>query len=88
MCYNCGCFNPEDDMGHPDNITTNTLKHLSKHWNTSLDETKKRLSGLIEKGNMSDPHLTEMFEKAAKIWGQSVDEAKKNTLELLKNELG
>jgi hypothetical protein len=25
MCYNCGCGNPNDDMGNPDNITNGTF---------------------------------------------------------------
>ena len=52
MCYNCGCQMPDNDMGHPQNITDKT------------------------------------FEEAAKAEGQTVDEAKKNTLELLKKQLG
>jgi len=52
MCYNCGCGMPNDDMGHPDNITEQT------------------------------------FVKAAKNMGQTVDEAKKETLKLLKKQLG
>ncbi|MBI4092032.1 MAG: hypothetical protein HY427_02400 [Candidatus Levybacteria bacterium] len=52
MCYNCGCEMPDDDMGHPKNITEKT------------------------------------FEEAAKAEGQTVEEAKKNTLALLKKQLG
>ena len=88
MCFNCGCFNPDDDMGSPDNITNNTLTHLSEHWNTTLPETKKRVLAMIESGNITDSHVSEMFEKAAKAWGQSVEEAKKNAKELLKSEVG
>ena len=86
MCYNCGCFNPKDDMGHPDNITNSTLVHLSQHWNASLVETKKRTLAMIENNKIDDPHVKEMFEKAARAWGQSVEEAKKNTLALLKSQ--
>ena len=52
MCYNCGCEMPDDDMGHPENITNKT------------------------------------FEEAAKAEGQTVEEAKRNTLALLKKQLG
>lgn len=90
MCYNCGCQNPDDDMGHPDNITNSTLHHLSEHWGKTFDETRLLVLKAME-GNdqkiLTDQHLTEMFEKAAKAWGQSVDEAKKNTLALLKKEV-
>lgn len=90
MCYNCGCQNPDDDMGHPDNITKSTLTHLSEHWGKSIKETKLELLKMLDKKDKlleKEPHLKEMFEKAAKAWGQSVDEAKKNTHDLLKNEL-
>ena len=87
MCFNCGCFNPEDDMGHPHNITNSTLKHLGEHWGTDLPETEKRVLAMLESGNITDEHVTEMFETAAKAWGQSVDEAKKNAIALLKSEL-
>ena len=40
MCYNCGCHNPQDDMGNPDNITEQTLTHLAEHWGKSLKEAK------------------------------------------------
>lgn len=87
MCYNCGCANPDDDMGHPDNITTSTLSQLSKHWNISVDETKKRLIDMIENIKFDEDHVVKMFEAAARAWGQSTDEAKKNTKELLKSEV-
>lgn len=52
MCYTCGCMIPDDNMGHPENIT---------------DET---------------------FEKAAKVEDITPEEAKKNSLKLLKKQLG
>lgn len=30
MCYNCGCGNPNDDMGHPENITNATFDQAAK----------------------------------------------------------
>lgn len=90
MCYNCGCQNPDDDMGDANNITEATLKHLSEHWGKSLEDTKLALLKMLEthdKGLDGDEHLKEMFEKGAKAWGQSVDQAKHNTLELLKKEI-
>ncbi len=89
MCYNCGCQNPDDDMGSPDNITNSTLNHLSKHWDKSFDETRLILLQALENQDqkiLEEVHIKEMFGKAAKAWGQSVDQAKSNTLELLKNE--
>ena len=30
MCWNCGCMMPENEMGNPDNITTETLRKAAK----------------------------------------------------------
>ena len=30
MCWNCGCMIPDDDMGNPDNITTETIRAAAK----------------------------------------------------------
>lgn len=90
MCYNCGCQNPEDDMGHADNITVHTLEHLANHWGKSLQDIKLVLLEALETEDKilnEDEHLREMFAKAAKAWGQSVDQAKKNTYVLLKKEV-
>lgn len=89
MCYNCGCQNPEDDMGDPDNITTQTINHLAGHWGKSIDETKSTLLKMLEnqdKALEQDEHLKEMFNHAANAWGQSIDQAKNNTLALLKKQ--
>lgn len=77
-------------MGSADNITENTLAHLSLHWNKPLPETKLKLLKLLETQDQTldkDHHLKELFEKAARAWGQPVEEAKKNTYTLLKKEL-
>lgn len=90
MCYNCGCQNPQDNMGDANNITENTLNHLSGHWGKSLPNTKAQLLKLLQESDPKleqDPHIKEMFEKASRAWGQSIDEAKKNTLALLKKEV-
>ncbi|MBI3290600.1 hypothetical protein HYZ78_04350 [Candidatus Microgenomates bacterium] len=93
MCYNCGCELPEDDMGHSDNITNETFRHVAEHEGVTfeeiqhmvLDNLKKELAGEEVKW---DSHLTEMFEKAAQASQQNVSDAKKFTYELLKKELG
>lgn len=80
-------------MGHPDNITNETFRHVAEHEEITFDEVRhlvfdnlnKELAGEEVKW---DPHLTEMFEKAAAASKQDVIDAKKNTLELLKKELG
>lgn len=30
MCWNCGCMMPDNDMGDPDNVTTETLRKIAK----------------------------------------------------------
>ncbi len=30
MCWNCGCMMPDDDMGNPDNITTEKLRTAAR----------------------------------------------------------
>lgn len=90
MCYNCGCQNPEDNMGDVNNITEGTLKHLSEHWGKSLQDTKLTLLKLLEtqdKQLVEDEHLKQLFEKAAQAWGQSLDQAKENAKYLLKKQL-
>lgn len=90
MCYNCGCFNPDDDMGDSLNITNQTLNDLAKKWNTSPEDTKNKLFTMIESSDPAldtDPIISKMFNEAAKSWGQSVAEAHKNAHSLLKSEL-
>lgn len=85
MCYNCGCHNPQDDMGSNDNITDSTFEGLASHWKKSPKETKSMVCKMLEDRKITDPHLIAMFEKSAKAWGQSLEEAKNNTYRLLKN---
>lgn len=30
MCWNCGCMMPDNDMGNPDNITTETIRAAAR----------------------------------------------------------
>lgn len=85
MCYNCGCEAPDDDMGHPDNITNHTFHHLGEKWGKSEEETKKMVLSALEDNSVEqNPELVEMFDKAAAAENQSVGEAKRNTVALLK----
>lgn len=84
MCYNCGCFNPDDDMGSPDNITNEKLGLLAKSLNKDVQTLKKDVQTSLE-GNSPTP-IEDAFQKAASAWGQSIDDAKKNTLKLLKRQ--
>lgn len=40
MCYNCGCGNPNDDMGNPDNLTTSTFIKAAEAEKQKLDKAK------------------------------------------------
>lgn len=93
MCYNCGCELPDDDMGHADNITNETFRHVAEHEGVTFEEVRHmvydNLKKEIGKGEEVkwDLHLVEMFKKAAKASQQDIVDAKKNALELLKKEL-
>lgn len=84
MCYNCGCAIPDDDMGHPENITEKTLERIALKKNETKETVKKRLAEELRAGSVGgDSDIKEMFNKASQAWGQPVEEAKKNTLNLL-----
>ncbi len=87
MCYNCGCWAPDDSMGNGDNITTETFSHIAKKWKKSTKESKELVLKWLEDPATPQPELEEIFDKAAKAWGQSVEKAKEETLSLLKYEM-
>ena len=89
MCYNCGCHIPQDDMGHPDNITDQTLVKFAQSMNVSVEVLKPQLLSYLNNPAGTPPNqvFEAMFTKAAKAWGQPVEEAKKNTQELLNSQL-
>ena len=92
MCYNCGCHIPDDDMGHPDNITTDTFKAFGKKVSKKEPEARQWVYEYLE-AQMNDPKapknkdIEEMFLKASKAWGQSIPDAKKQTFNMLKSEM-
>lgn len=49
MCYNCGCGVPNDDMGHPQNITTKTFEEAAKAMGQTAEEAKKETLKLLQK---------------------------------------
>lgn len=77
-------------MGHPDNITTSTLKALSK--TLGVKDSRKNVFEYLE-AQMQNPDapknsdIEEMFLKASKAWGQSISEAKKQAYNMLKSEM-
>ena len=48
MCYNCGCGNPNDDMGSPDNITNTTFEKAAKAYDQSPEEAKLQTLALLK----------------------------------------
>ena len=91
MCYNCGCHIPEDDMGHPDNITTEMLGKLAKSLKVKGDGRQAMYDYLDSQYSNPDfpknPKIEEIFLKASKAWGQTIADAKKQTHNMLKSEL-
>lgn len=47
MCYNCGCGNPNDDMGNPDNITNDTFAKAAEAENQSPKKVKEETLKLL-----------------------------------------
>lgn len=53
MCWNCGCMMPENDMGNPDNITTEALRKAAKaagnkNIHELMENLEKTYKGLIK----------------------------------------
>jgi hypothetical protein len=49
MCYNCGCGNPNDDMGNADNITTLTFDKAAKAEKQSMEEALLNTLELLQR---------------------------------------
>ena len=83
---------PDDDMGHPDNITNSTFEALGKKVGKNFHDTQHLVYDYLEAQN-NDPEapknadVEEMFTKASKAWGQSMREAKKQVFNMLKSEM-
>lgn len=78
-------------MGHPHNITTDTLKTLGKKFGKKEPEVRQWVFDYLEQ-QLKNPkaeknsEIEEMFVKASKAWGQSVKDAKKQTYKLIASE--
>lgn len=48
MCYNCGCGNPNDDMGHPENITNETFVKAAKAENQDSQKAREETYKLLK----------------------------------------
>ena len=55
MCYNCGCQQPDNDMGQATNITNKTFETAAKGWGQSVEEAKKNTLELLKKVLGSSP---------------------------------
>lgn len=49
MCYNCGCGNPNDDMGKPSNITSSTFVNAAKGEDQSERDAKLETLKLLKR---------------------------------------
>jgi hypothetical protein len=49
MCYNCGCGNPNDDMGDPNNITNATFQKAADAEKQSMEEAMMNTLELLER---------------------------------------
>lgn len=48
MCYNCGCNNPNDDMGNPENITSETFTKAAQAMGQDAKEAKQKTYELLK----------------------------------------
>ncbi len=49
MCYNCGCQMPDDNMGHPENITNATFEAAAKAEGQPVEMAKRNAYELLKK---------------------------------------
>lgn len=49
MCYNCGCGILDDNMGHPQNITTKTFEEAAKAENQDVLKAKLETYKALQK---------------------------------------
>ena len=51
MCYNCGCWMPNNDMGNPKNITSKTFEEAAKAMGQSAKDAKNNAHELLRKSS-------------------------------------
>lgn len=55
MCYNCGCGDPNDDMGKKPlhkggaSLVEEDFKHMAHEWKMSVVETKAEVAKMLQK---------------------------------------
>ncbi len=48
MCYNCGCMDPKDAMGHDDNITDETFEKAARASGQTVEEAMQNTYDLLK----------------------------------------
>ncbi len=48
MCYNCGCQDPKDMMGHDDNITDETFAKAAKASKQTVEQAMENTYELLK----------------------------------------
>lgn len=60
MCWNCGCMSPDDDMGNPDNITTERIRKAARAGGTrNVRDTFRNMTRTYEQKIKDTPTDTE-----------------------------
>lgn len=53
MCFNCGCEEPENNMGKPKvvgaSLVEESFEEMSVKWGMTIEETKKNVYKLLKK---------------------------------------
>ncbi len=53
MCFNCGCEEPEDNMGKPvmtgGSLTEASFEEMAVKWGMTIEEAKKNVYKLLKK---------------------------------------
>ena len=65
MCYNCGCQMPNNDMGHPENITNKTFDEAAKAMGLTAKKSKE-LIHIFYRGRKCN-HRANKMEKSRRI---------------------
>jgi hypothetical protein len=62
MCYNCGCQRKDDEMGHNENITRETIAKAALVMEMNGEETLKNMMELLDQTTPEeiDEKITEL----------------------------
>jgi len=48
MCMNCGCGKPDDNHGHPENLTADDIRAAARTNSQSLQETARNILAAVD----------------------------------------